>query len=124
MNDANRRYTKVAKLPRPYESCKKSYPEIWKAYDRLGALAHRAGPISKKNRELIKLSMAMGAKMEGAVHSHARRAIEEGATPEEVLHVVLLGLTTLGFPSTVAALTWVGDVLNDNPVRTRRSKKS
>jgi len=114
----------VAKLPRPYESFKGAYPEIWKAYDRLGALSHGAGPISKKNRELIKLSMAMGAKMEGAVHSHARRALDEGATPEEVLHVVLLGLTTLGFPSTIAASTWVGDVLKKTRVKTRRVKKS
>ena len=113
----------MARLPRPYQSFKTSYPEIWKAYDRLGALSHGAGPISKKNRELIKLSMAMGAKLEGAVHSHARRALDEGATPEEVLHVVLLGLTTLGFPSTVAALTWVSDVLKKNRIRTTRSKK-
>src|SRR4029453_19279453 len=92
----------MARLPRSYENFREKYPEIWQAYDRLGGLVYSAGPVVKKHRELIKLGMAIGARLEGAVHSHVRRAIEEGATREEIYHVVLLGLTTLGFPMTVA----------------------
>jgi len=101
----------MARLPRAYEAFKKSYPRIWRSYDQLGALSHEAGPLNEKTRELVKLAMAMGAKLEGAVHSHTHKALAAGATPKEVRHVVLLGLTTLGFPSTIAALTWVEDVL-------------
>jgi 4-carboxymuconolactone decarboxylase len=103
----------MAQLPKAYERFKKSYPEIWQAYDRLGGLIHDSGPADKKTRELLKLAMAMGARLEGAVHSHTRRALEEGAKAEEIYHVVLLGLTTLGFPQTIAALTWVEDDLQD-----------
>jgi hypothetical protein len=35
--------------------------------------------------------MAIGARLEGAVHSHTRRALEARATAEEIYHVVLLG---------------------------------
>ncbi len=105
----------MAQLPRSYESFKKSYPEIWRAYDRLGGLVHDAGPLDKKNRELVKLAMAIGSRLEGAVHSHTRRALEEGAKAEEIYHVVLLGLTTLGFPATIAALTWVKDEIAKHP---------
>ena len=108
----------MTKLPRPYEWFKKSYPEIWQAYDKLAALSHGAGPLGAKERELLKLAMAIGARREGAVHSHTRRALEQGATKEEVYHLVLLGLTTLGFPSTIAALTWVKDEL-DGRARSR-----
>ena len=108
----------MTELPRPYEWFKKRYPEIWQAYDKLAALSHSAGPLSAKERELVKLAMAIGARREGAVHSHTRRALEQGATQEEVYHLVLLGLTTLGFPSTIAALTWVKDEL-DGRVRSR-----
>jgi AhpD family alkylhydroperoxidase len=108
----------MTKLPRPYEWFKKSYPEIWQAYDKLAALSHSAGPLGAKERELVKLAMAIGARREGAVHSHTRRALEQGATKEEVYHLVLLGLTTLGFPSTIAALTWVKDEL-DGRARSR-----
>lgn len=111
----------MARLPKAYEEFKKKYPTIWQAYDRLGAAIHESGPLDKKNRELLKLAMAVGARLEGAVHSHTRRAIEAGAVTEEIYHVVLLGVTTLGFPHTVAALTWVEDDLKGNDaVRKKR----
>ena len=113
----------MARLPRSYEAFKKNYPQVWQAYDRLGSFSHRAGPLDEKTRELVKLAMAIGAKMEGAVHSHTRKALEAGATPREIRHLVLLGLTTLGFPSTIAALSWVEDVLKKARPR-KRGKKS
>ena len=67
--------------------------------------------LTGKTRELVKLALAIGGKLEGAAHSHTRRALAAGATPREVLHVVLLGITTLGFPSTITAITWIEDVL-------------
>jgi 4-carboxymuconolactone decarboxylase len=75
---------------------------------------------TRKNRELLKLAMAIGARLEGAVHSHTRRSLEAGATAEEIYHLVLLGVTTLGFPHTVAALTWVGDDLKNDRRTTKR----
>jgi AhpD family alkylhydroperoxidase len=87
------------------------YPEIAAAYEQLGQATQEWGPLDKKTRELVKLGIAAGSRQEGAVHSHARRALDAGATPEEVRHVVLLALTTTGFPATTAALTWVEDVL-------------
>jgi AhpD family alkylhydroperoxidase len=111
----------MARLPKAYEDFKRSYPKIWQAYDRLGGTVHDSGPLDKKNRELLKLAMAIGARLEGAVHSHTRRALEAAATAEEIYHVVLLGVTTLGFPHTVAALTWVEDDLkNHRRVETKR----
>jgi 4-carboxymuconolactone decarboxylase len=112
----------MARLPRSYTSFKDTYPEIWQAYDRLGGLVHDAGPRDKKTRELVKLGMAIGARLEGAVHSHTRRALEEGAKTEEIYHVVLLGLTTLGFPQMIAASTWVEDDLKDSRGRARRRR--
>ena len=107
----------MAKLPRAYEAFKRSYPEIWKAYDRLGILSHEAGPLDRKTRELVKLALAIGGKLEGAAHSHTRRALAAGATPLEVLHVVLLGIT-----STITAITWIEDVLGRARVRTKKTK--
>jgi hypothetical protein len=45
------------------------------------------------------------------VRSHTRRAIAAGATPEEVLQVALLAITTCGFPTAIAGLGWVDEVL-------------
>ena len=112
----------MAQLPKAYENFKRNYPEIWRAYDRLGEAAHDSGPLEKKERELLKLAMSMGAGLEGAVHSHTRRALEAGASPQEIRHVVLLGVTTLGFPRTVAALTWLEDDLKADKTVSRKRR--
>ena len=44
--------------------------------------------------------------------SSTRKALESGATAEEIAHAVLLSLTTTGFPNMIAALGWVDEVLN------------
>ena len=47
--------------------------------------------------------------------SHARRALEEGFSPEELRHAALLALPTAGFPQMIAALEWVEDVIEEAP---------
>jgi len=99
-------------LPTAYEDFQKKYPGIWQAYDRLGASAHAAGPLDEKTRALVKLGMAVGRQAEGATHAHVRQAVRAGATPDEIRHVVLLAITTLGFPAMMTARTWVEESLS------------
>lgn len=101
----------MAKLPKAFETFRRRYRSVYRAYETLGGAAHEAGPLDQKTRELVKLGMAIGGRLEGAVRSHATRALEAGATPKEIEHVVLLGITTCGFPTAVAAYTWVEDFL-------------
>src|SRR5437588_13038179 len=100
------------KLPARYLQFQKRHPRVFQAYDALGATTAEAGPLDDKTRALVKLAIAVGGQMEGAVHSHARRALETGCVAEEIRHVVLLGITTLGFPSMMKAMSWVEDVLS------------
>ena len=77
--------------------------------------ARRSNPVSRtvgqQTRALVKLAIAVGALREGAVHSHTRRALEVGCTADELRHVGVLAITTIGFPSTMAAMSWVEDIL-------------
>jgi alkylhydroperoxidase/carboxymuconolactone decarboxylase family protein YurZ len=77
----------------------------------LGAAVHAAGPLDEKTRALVKLGIALGSQQEGAVHAHVRKSLEAGASADEIRHVALLSIPTLGFPATMAALTWIEDVL-------------
>ncbi len=101
----------MPELPKPFEEFKANYPQIFAAYEKLGTEALEAGPLDAKTRELVKLGICFGAAMEGAAHSHVRRALEAGATAEELKHAALLVLTTLGFPNMMKNLIWVEDVL-------------
>jgi alkylhydroperoxidase/carboxymuconolactone decarboxylase family protein YurZ len=98
-------------LPEIYESFSKRYPDVFKDYQKLGETCRAAGPLEEKCQNLIKLGISIGANSRGAVMSSTRKALAEGAIPEEILHVVLLSLTTTGFPNMIAAMGWVNEVL-------------
>ena len=87
-----------------------AFPAVWKAYAALGKACSEAGPIDGRTARLVKLALAVGALSEGAVHSHTRRALEEGLSSEELKQVALLAIPTLGFPQGVKALTWIEDL--------------
>ena len=98
-------------MPARYQHFEKSYPEVMQAVQALGEAAQSAGPLDSKTRGLVKLAIAVGAMREGAVHSHTRRALDVGCTPDQLRHVGVLAITTIGFPSTMAAMSWVEDIL-------------
>ena len=98
-------------LPKPYTQFESEYPEIAKLYEDLGAKCQAAGPLDKKTRYLVNLGISIGAGSPGAVKSHARKAMEHGASSEELYHALLLALTTVGFPAMIAAIGWVEEVI-------------
>ena len=98
-------------LPARYVKFQGAYPQVFAAYAALGAATQAAGPLPAKTRALVKLAIAAGARREGAVHSHTRRALETGCTGAEVRHVALLSTTTIGFPAMMSVLSWIEDVL-------------
>jgi len=102
---------KKVPLPAFAGSIAKRFPGVWEAYAKLGEETAGAGPLSERERRLVKLALAVGSGSEGATHSHARQALAEGVTPAEVRHVAILGITTTGWPASAAALSWLDDVL-------------
>ncbi|MGP1396725.1 MAG: carboxymuconolactone decarboxylase family protein [Inquilinaceae bacterium] len=86
------------------------YPDIWKAYSALGKATADCGPLTPREKRLVKLALAIGAGLEGAVHSHARRAKAEGIEPEALSHVAMLAIGPIGLPQAVAAKTWIEDI--------------
>lgn len=101
----------MSQLPKPYQQFRQDHANVYSAYEQLGATLAEAGPLDARVRELIKLGMAAAAQSQSAVVSHTHRALESGATPEEIEHAIMLGATTLGFPTMMAALTWSKEAL-------------
>jgi alkylhydroperoxidase/carboxymuconolactone decarboxylase family protein YurZ len=97
-------------LPSLPTSVARSYPELMRAYHELGDTCADAGPLDERSERLVKLALAIGIGSEGAVHSHARRGLGEGLEAEELEHVALLAIPTIGFPRAMAGLSWIRDV--------------
>jgi len=100
-------------LPKIYEKFSGKFPGVFKDFKQLGQTCREAGPLDQKSQDLIKLGIAIGANSRGGVMSSTRKALEAGATPDEIAHAVLLAMTTTGFPNMIAALGWVDEVLNE-----------
>jgi alkylhydroperoxidase/carboxymuconolactone decarboxylase family protein YurZ len=100
-------------LPKVYEKFSNNFADVFKDYKQLGQTCRAAGPLDQKSQDLIKLGIAIGANSRGAVMSSTRKALESGATKEEIAHAALLSLTTTGFPNMIAALQWVDAVLEE-----------
>lgn len=99
------------KKPGFYLHAKQQYPEYFAALEALGEAARRAGPLDEKSVHLVQLAAAAAMRSEGAVHSHTRRALDAGATAEEIKHALICVTSTIGFPNVTAALSWAEDVL-------------
>jgi len=98
------------RLPKFFEEFRVTYPDVASHYNDLSEACKQAGSLDERTMELVKLGFAVGAGIEGAAHSHARRALAAGATQQQLEHVALLAITTLGFPRAMIGLAWVRDV--------------
>src|SRR6202045_4650495 len=81
-------------LPSAAQRIGKDYPDVWTAFQQLGAALNQAGPLDGRTKRLVHLALAIGADSHGAVHSHARRGLAEGLSAAELEHVSLLAGTT------------------------------
>lgn len=91
------------------------HKDIWAAYAALGEAAAQAGGLTDRERCLVKLALSIGAASEGAVHSHTRRAVEQGISAGDLDQVALLAIGSLGLPRAVAARTWIEDITKAKP---------
>jgi len=99
------------KFPKHYVTIRKKFRRFFDAVEELGNVSRLQGPIDEKTLHLIQLAGAAAIRSEGAVHSHVKRALEAGATSEEIYHAIIVLTNTIGFPTVAAALSWTDDML-------------
>ncbi len=101
----------MSQMPPTFLRFFERYPEVEKAHMELSLTVNRQGPLDERARRLLRLGIAIGEQSQGGIKSHARRALAEGFTAEELRHAALLALPTMGFPSMIAASEWIEEVL-------------
>jgi alkylhydroperoxidase/carboxymuconolactone decarboxylase family protein YurZ len=115
--------TRISRPPAAHQDFVSRFPKLGEAWG-LVAEAGKAGPLDEHTTRLIKLGIAAGAMREGAVHAAVRKALDAGASQQEIEQVVALAAGTLGFPAAVAVHSWAGDVLGVTPTKTPRRAKA
>ena len=102
---------KMSKVPGTFKRFVAKYPALGRAHEEVAKAAMAAGPLDRKQCELVKIGISIGAGLESALKSHIRRAREAGASKEEVEQAILLAMNTVGFPRMVAAWSWAQELL-------------
>jgi alkylhydroperoxidase/carboxymuconolactone decarboxylase family protein YurZ len=101
-------------LPKTYEAFVARFPKVAEAHQNTARALADAGPLDDRAISLVKLAICVGAGLESAVKSHVRRALDAGVSVEEIEHVLMLGMNSIGFPSSVAAWQWGHQALNES----------
>lgn len=120
--NAGKKKVRTTHLPAGAGDLLRRFPDIWDAYAQLGELCSEAGPLDARTRHLVKIALAAGVGSEGALHSHVRRGLAEGLDPDQIRHVALLAIPTLGLPGAVRTMTWIDDVLGAKPKKAARKR--
>ena len=61
------------------------------------------GAITKKNKELIAIGISVVTNCESCMEWHIKQALDSGASQDEILEAVEVGIEMSGGPGTVAA---------------------
>jgi alkylhydroperoxidase/carboxymuconolactone decarboxylase family protein YurZ len=94
-----------SELPPIVQKITRDYPKVWAAYNELGRATAAVDPLDPRQERLLKLALAVGTRLEGAVRAHARRARAAGIEARTLQHIALLAIPTIGWPSAVASLS-------------------
>lgn len=98
-------------LPTTYTEFREAFPDLALKFDAVAAESDRVGPLTERERRLVKLGIAIGRESEGAVRSNARKARSAGLDEAAIRQAALLAITTAGFPTAIAGLGWINQVL-------------
>ena len=98
-------------LPDVYVRFRERYPGVAQSLDALGKATQEAGGLDARSQRLVKLGIAIGALAEGAVRSNVRKARAVDVSDEDIRQTALLAISTAGFPTAIAAMAWIEEVL-------------
>jgi len=77
--------------------------EAYRAFTRLEQAAFRGGSLDEKTKELIALGISVHVNCESCMEWHIKQALDRGASKEEIIEAVEVGIEMGGGPATVAA---------------------
>jgi 4-carboxymuconolactone decarboxylase len=89
-----------------FSQFKAEFPEIHAKHEALGREVHeKGGPLTEKNRWLIKIAISGACNHKRALETHIRKAQAAGVAEAEIKHALLLLIPTAGFPAFMKAYT-------------------
>lgn len=98
-------------LPEIYQEFRQRYAGVAAAQGELSRAVRESTPFDERTTRLLKFALALGAEADGAVRSNVRKSLSQGITADELRAVALQAITTCGFPTAMAGLKWIDEVV-------------
>jgi AhpD family alkylhydroperoxidase len=91
---------RTRKMAHAYYS-KKS--KVYQSFLDMEQTTYKNGRLSKLNKEMIAIGISIVQNCESCMEWHIKQALDDGATEEEILEAIEVGIEMSGGPGTVAA---------------------
>lgn len=92
------------------------FPTFWSEAGHLFTeTLYASVALDRRTIELILLSLLAGRRWETGVRVHAAKALEHGATADEVRGAILLSMAVFGTSAAAQGLHWAEEVLRGAP---------
>lgn len=91
----------------------KTNPEPAKAFYAMLGASYKPGAVDLKTKELISVAIGTYNRCEYCIVYHVHKALEAGATPEEIMETAMVAVAFGGGPSMAYAGTLVRDSIEE-----------
>lgn len=77
--------------------------DVYRSFVDLEKKTYKDGDLDKKQKELIAIGISVVINCESCMEWHIKQAIDDGATEEEIIEAIEVGIEMSGGPGTVSA---------------------
>ncbi len=103
-------------FPAWYNLIKEKHGKFVKALEQLGETVRQEGPLDEKTMQLVQLAAAAAIRSEGRGAQPPAPGHASRRHPREISHTIILLTSTIGFPNTSTAMSWVYTALEKKRV--------
>ncbi len=77
--------------------------KVYKSFVEMEQNTYKDGAIKKKEKELIAIGISIVINCESCLEWHIKQALDDGASAEEIIEAIEVGIEMSGGPGTVSA---------------------
>jgi len=101
--DARNKIDQIISLRKKAHSFYSKRSKVYKSFVEMENNTYINGALKKKEKELIAIGISVATNCESCMEWHIKQALDEGASQDEILEAVEVGIEMSGGPGTVAA---------------------
>jgi AhpD family alkylhydroperoxidase len=101
--EAKRKIDQIINLRKKAHSFYSKRSKVYKSFLEMEKNTYIDGALKKKEKELIAIGISVATNCESCMEWHIKQALDDGASQDQILEAVEVGIEMNGGPGTVAA---------------------